>query len=72
VLPKYSDGQHRVLCPQCEGGRDHEKSLSVGVQDNGKSATWLCFRATCGWTGSALHLTLTISASPEPKPNRML
>jgi len=73
VLPKYSDGEHRVICPQCEGGSNHEKSLSVGVTDNGKSARWLCFRGTCGWTGCVcMRACFPHASSSQPLKRKTL
>lgn len=43
--------QHKVLCPKCEGGRTHELSLSVHINDDGQGAAWSCKRGSCGWTG---------------------
>ncbi|EPS68730.1 hypothetical protein M569_06038, partial [Genlisea aurea] len=41
-----------LLCPRCNGGSSLEKSLSLLISDDRGAATWLCFRATCGWKGS--------------------
>jgi twinkle protein len=50
-LHRYSPGEHRVLCPKCEGGSQGEKSLSVTIDADKKSAKWNCFRASCGYSG---------------------
>ncbi|WPT16291.1 Twinkle-like protein [Picochlorum sp. SENEW3] len=50
-LPIYNSGEHRVLCPKCQGGSSGEKSLSVTIDPEKKSAKWNCFRATCGFSG---------------------
>jgi hypothetical protein len=51
-------GQHRLVCPVCEGGRSNEKSLAITLQEpseeNGTAsvaALWICHRATCGVQG---------------------
>lgn len=43
----------KLLCPVCNGGSTEERSLSVFIRQDGLSASWKCFRATCGWKGSA-------------------
>lgn len=43
--------QMRMECPQCEGGDSKEKSLSLFINEDGKSALWICFRGKCGWRG---------------------
>ena len=37
--------QHKVLCPKCDGGRTHELSLSVHINDDGQGAAWSCKRS---------------------------
>lgn len=51
-------GQHRLVCPVCEGGRTSERSLALTLQDPSKgdgaacaAALWICHRATCGVQG---------------------
>ena len=44
-------GQHRIICPTCNGGSSGERSLAVHVEDDGKSAQWCCHRANCEWSG---------------------
>ncbi len=51
VLPVYTSGQHRSLCPQCSGGTTREKSLSIDISPSSRQAKWLCHRAKCGWKG---------------------
>jgi twinkle protein len=51
--PHYSPGNYRVVCPKCKGGSKHEPSFSVTIEDDSKSAKWHCFRATCGYAGTA-------------------
>lgn len=50
-LPTYNSGEYRVLCPKCQGGSSGEKSLSVTIEPEKKSAKWNCFRASCGFSG---------------------
>lgn len=38
------------LCPDCEGGRSRERSMSVGRDDG--VLWWKCYRASCGFKGS--------------------
>ena len=51
VLQSYTPGQHRIICPTCNGGSTGERSLAVHIEDDGKSAAWCCHRANCEWTG---------------------
>ncbi|XP_051128290.1 twinkle homolog protein, chloroplastic/mitochondrial-like isoform X2 [Andrographis paniculata] len=44
-------GQHKLICPKCEGGSTSEKSLALHISEDRSSAVWLCHRATCGWKG---------------------
>lgn len=41
---------HRARCPKCDGGREHEDSLTVTIDPDGRGAVWNCHRGTCGWT----------------------
>lgn len=50
-LESLHAGNHRLLCPECDGGSQGEASLSVTVLEGEGVAMWNCFRATCGWTG---------------------
>ncbi|KAK8641651.1 hypothetical protein V6N13_011035 [Hibiscus sabdariffa] len=43
--------QNRLICPSCNGGDSEEISLSLFITADGCSATWMCFRAKCGWKG---------------------
>lgn len=46
-------GQYNhLLCPECLGGDQEEKSLSLYIAPDGGSAAWVCFRGKCGWKGS--------------------
>lgn len=51
-LTNYAPGEYRTKCSKCSGGNSGEKSLSVTIGENSKSAVWNCFRATCGFTGA--------------------
>ncbi|THU48496.1 hypothetical protein C4D60_Mb09t26860 [Musa balbisiana] len=42
----------RKLCPKCQGGSSKERLLSFFISVDGELASWMCFRATCGWRGS--------------------
>jgi len=48
-LESYYAGQQRRQCPRCGGGSTKEKCLAIKVED--VSATWLCHRSSCGWSG---------------------
>ena len=49
-----SPGQSvKVLCPRCGGGRTHEQSLSLSVDQDGQGAAWRCHRGGCGWQDGA-------------------
>ncbi|KHG10114.1 DNA primase/helicase [Gossypium arboreum] len=43
--------ENRLKCPSCNGGESGELSLSLFISLDGYSASWLCFRAKCGWKG---------------------
>ncbi|XP_007023031.2 PREDICTED: twinkle homolog protein, chloroplastic/mitochondrial [Theobroma cacao] len=43
--------ENRLLCPSCNGGESEEISLSLFINQDGSSASWMCFRAKCGWKG---------------------
>ncbi|XWS20765.1 hypothetical protein CRYUN_Cryun31cG0130500 [Craigia yunnanensis] len=43
--------QNRLMCPLCNGGDSEEISLSLFISQDGSSASWMCFRAKCGWKG---------------------
>jgi twinkle protein len=43
--------RERVRCPQCDGGKDREDSLTVSIDEDGKGVAWRCFRGTCDWRG---------------------
>ena len=51
ALPRYTPGEQRVLCPKCHGGSQGEKSLSVSIDEERRTAKWNCFRASCGYSG---------------------
>ena len=52
VLRSYSPGQQNHLpCPQCQGGDSKEKQFSILISDDGNSASWRCFRGSCGFSG---------------------
>ncbi|CAK9136380.1 unnamed protein product [Ilex paraguariensis] len=36
----------------CKGGESKERSLSLLITADGDAASWICFRAKCGWRGS--------------------
>lgn len=40
----------KLVCPRCNGGRTREACLSLHIDEDGRGATWQCFRAGCGWT----------------------
>lgn len=48
LRPRHTE---KLTCPQCGGGSDREKSLSVTIDDDGEGATWQCHRGKCGWKG---------------------
>ncbi|KAH1066659.1 hypothetical protein J1N35_031646 [Gossypium stocksii] len=43
--------ENRLMCPSCNGGEFKELSLSLFISQDGYKASWLCFRAKCGWKG---------------------
>jgi len=45
----YPVGSHRVECPECHGGQDRERSLSLSVQE--REVLYFCFRASCNFRG---------------------
>jgi twinkle protein len=36
----------KTICPQCQGGRTREISLSVTIDEDGLGAVWRCCQAT--------------------------
>lgn len=68
-------GQHGAeLCPECEGGAKHERSLSVNVAAGGE-IKYHCHRASCGLSGTVYSRPDRIPAVGEgttaksgPKP----
>ncbi|OMO82630.1 hypothetical protein COLO4_22894 [Corchorus olitorius] len=48
--------ENRLLCPSCNGGESEEISLSLFIEEDWSSASWLCFRAKCGWKGGTKAL----------------
>lgn len=49
TLREYTAGEHRTICPHCQGGSTQEKSLAVSISADGQEFKCLCHRATCGW-----------------------
>ncbi|GMI91991.1 Arabidopsis TWINKLE homolog [Hibiscus trionum] len=47
----FAGRENRLLCPSCNGGDSGEISLSLLITQDGYSASWMCFRAKCGWKG---------------------
>lgn len=65
--------QHKVLCPKCDGGRTHELSLSVHINDDGQGAAWSCKRGSCGWTGGGRVANDDgRTVRPEPRERRVV
>jgi hypothetical protein len=59
-------GQHGAeLCPECEGGVKHERSLSVLVEAGGQ-IKYHCHRAGCGLSGTVYSRPDKIPAVGEP------
>lgn len=58
----------RILCPYCNGGSSHEKSLSIAQNEDG-SLWWRCFRASCGEMGNRnAHRLVSVKAKKaEPR-----
>ena len=48
-----SDGVQRTYCPECDGGKTHEQSLSIRQAEDGVLRL-SCWRATCGWFATSL------------------
>ncbi|XP_002961986.2 twinkle homolog protein, chloroplastic/mitochondrial isoform X2 [Selaginella moellendorffii] len=44
--------EHRLICPQCNGGTTYEPSFSLRLEDEW-TAIWKCHRSTCGYHGKA-------------------
>lgn len=65
--------QMRTLCPSCEGGTSHERSLLITREPGGLRAH--CFRATCGFfqrvTGGA-GTTSDVPPAPAQEPTHYL
>ena len=41
----------KIVCPACEGGRTHEKSLRVVIDGDARGVLWKCYRGSCGMSG---------------------
>lgn len=53
-LKRLESGRtEHIRCPKCEGGRTGEVSLAVTVDEDGRGATWICHRGSCGWQDGA-------------------
>lgn len=49
---QHGGSRSKIYCPQCLGGREHEKNFFVAIDRDGFGATWYCFRANnCGFSG---------------------
>ena len=71
TLREYTAGEHRTICPHCQGGSTQEKSLAVSISADGQEFRCLCHRATCGWAvirrlGDNTDTQLRAGASPAP------
>ncbi|XWS20764.1 hypothetical protein CRYUN_Cryun31cG0130400 [Craigia yunnanensis] len=42
-----------LFCPQCNGGKLMERTLSLHIIQQGDFAMWRCFQTNCGWAGQA-------------------
>ncbi|KAK8296364.1 hypothetical protein V6Z12_D05G119900 [Gossypium hirsutum] len=51
ITKSVAGRENRLMCPSCNGGESGELSLSLFISLDGYSASWLCFRAKCGWKG---------------------
>ncbi|KAL2970253.1 hypothetical protein AAZX31_15G128600 [Glycine max] len=62
-------GQYNhLLCPECLGGDQEERSLSLYIAPDGGSAAWNCFRGKCGWKGSTQAFAGSSSARTQVDP----
>ena len=61
------DQTMRFVCPVCEGGSDHEKSLAITRFDN-ITVKWFCHRASCGARGESYSPGLPSRQRARPKP----
>ncbi|KAG4990345.1 hypothetical protein JHK87_023802 [Glycine soja] len=62
-------GQYNhLLCPECLGGDQEERSLSLYIAPDGGSAAWNCFRGKCGWKGSTQAFAGSNSARTQLAP----
>ena len=59
----------REYCPQCGGGQSKEKSLGLGLSEEGY-LWWKCHRASCGLSGKKLAWGAIHAASNVKKPPR--
>lgn len=49
---QHGGARSKIWCPECDGGKEHEKNFFVLVDRDGFGATWHCFRAnSCGFSG---------------------
>jgi hypothetical protein len=62
----------RMVCPECDGGVSHERSLSVTVGDDGV-ALFKCHRASCEYSGATRGGgSLIRIRQPERPPQRLM
>ena len=56
----------REVCPQCGGGSTSEKSLGLGISEEGY-LWWKCHRASCGLSGKRLAWGVVQGPGAAPK-----
>src|SRR5574343_1738707 len=56
----------REICPECGGGRSREKSLSIGLSEEGY-LWWKCHRASCELSGKKLAWGVVREQGGTPK-----
>lgn len=64
ALPLERGDTAREICPKCGGGQSREKSLGIGVSEEGY-LWWKCHRASCGFAGRRLAWGVVGSHPPK-------
>lgn len=59
-------GAYRLVCPDCRGGTDSEKCLTLVVDTMGQMA-FRCYRSSCGFGGGNRQTLVTDSKVREPR-----
>jgi twinkle protein len=65
----YGGSRTKLYCPECQGGREKERNFYVKIDGDRQGATWVCHRASCGFSGG-VRLAHAPSDRPQRPPRR--